>query len=189
MTFEKSQLDTWVKALKSGEVCAAPAEGVYGYVADPFNEDALDKLITLKQRDASKGLIVLIPNTEQLKHLCPRNLPTAAQIAIGAYWNELSVASRQLSVTLILPALKSLPEQLTGGKGTIAVRCPSAPYMREYLEAFNGPLVSTSLNISGEPPATTASQIPPGIPALTLPGPLHGTPSRIFDPLQNIWLR
>ncbi len=183
--FEKPQLDSWVKALKAGEVCAAPAEGVYGYVADPFNEDALDKLIALKQRDASKGLIVLIPNTEQLKHLCPRNLPTAAQIAITAYWNTTVTQP----TTLILPALKTLPIQLTGGKGTIAVRCPSVPYMREYLEAFNGPLVSTSLNISGEPPAVSASQIPAGIPALTLPEALHGIPSRIFDPLQNTWLR
>ncbi|HEX2859435.1 MAG TPA: L-threonylcarbamoyladenylate synthase [Alphaproteobacteria bacterium] len=181
----ENQLQPWLKALKSGQVAAAPAEGVYGYVADPFDGGALEKLLALKQRSPSKGLIVLIPNLENLNHLCPRNLPVAAQIAVSAYWG----GAQSSPVTLILPALKSLPETLTGGKGTVAVRCPAMPYMQEYLQAWGGPLVSTSLNISGEAPATSASQVPQGIAALTLPQPLSGMPSRIFDTQTNSWLR
>ena len=186
----ENQLAPWLKALKSGEVAAAPAEGVYGYVADPFDDSALAKLLALKQRSASKGLIVLIPHLQNLNHLCPRTLPVAAQIAVQAYWGGAQTARIEMApVTLILPALKSLPDMLTGGKGTVAVRCPATPYMQEYLAAFGGPLVSTSLNVSGEAPATGASQIPAGIPALTLEQPLSGQPSRIFDPQANSWLR
>ena len=185
MMFEKSQLENWVKALKNGEVAAAPAEGVYGYVADPFDETALAKLMALKQRNPGKGLIVLVPNVENLKYVCPRNLPTVAQIAVGAYCPCPQFAP----VTLLLPALKNLSPLLTGGGESIAVRCPGTPYMQEYLTAWGGPLVSTSLNVSGEAPAVEASQIPSGVPALTLAEPLNGKPSKIFDPLANNWLR
>lgn len=181
----ENQLQPWLKALKSGEVAAAPAEGVYGYVADPFDDSALRNLLALKQRDAGKGLIVLVPNVANLNYICPRHLPPAAQIAIGAYMP----CPADRPVTLILPALKTLSALLTGGNATVAVRCPGTPYMQAYLQAWGGPLVSTSLNTSGEAPAVSAAQIPQDIPALTLPQNLSGTSSRIYSPLANAWLR
>jgi len=61
--------------------------------------------------------------------------------------------------------------------------------MQDYLKAAGQPVVSTSLNMSGEPPATTRDEVPADIAALTLPQPLSGTPSRIFNPVGGIWLR
>jgi L-threonylcarbamoyladenylate synthase len=179
------QLKTWLAALKAGEVAAAPAEGVYGYVADPFDAAALAKVMALKARDPGKGLIVLIRSADELPLLCPRRLPAAVQIAVGASWP----CPPERPVTLVLPARKGLPELLTGGRGTVAVRCPATPYMREYLEAWKGPLVSTSLNLSGEPPVTEGAAISPGVAALTLSRPLSGCVSRVFDPVANTWLR
>jgi L-threonylcarbamoyladenylate synthase len=177
-----AQLAPWLAALKAGEVAAAPAEGVYGYVADPFNPKALQKLIQLKQRDPAKGFIVLIDQLAQLQQLCPQPLPPYAAAATRSHWPYPPV-------TLILPALPTLPPLLTGGTTTIAVRYPAVDYMLEYLAAFGGPLVSTSLNISGEPPAIQASQIAADVPALTLAEPLSGRPSRIYDPEKSLWLR
>lgn len=178
-----AQLAPWLAALKAGGVVAAPAEGLYGYCADPFNPAALRALMEIKQRDPSKGLIVLISAVEQLGRLCPP-LTEAQQIAIATHWQP-----GQPPTTLILPALATLTPLLTGGHATIAVRLPQNPYMQEYLAAAQTPLVSTSANLSGQPAATTAAQLAPEVPALTLPQPLSGTPSRIFNPQTGHWLR
>ena len=181
--WSQTDLTRWREALRRGEVCAAPAEGVYGYVADPFNLAALQQVLETKNRAPTKGYIVLIGNLAQLEQLCPP-LPEACQAAIATYWKE-----GQPPTTLVFPALSTLPQLLTGGLATIAVRLPQVAYMQEYLAAAGQPIVSTSLNTSGEPPATRAEEVPIGIPALTLPQPLSGTPSRIFNPQENRWLR
>lgn len=181
--WSQANLATWAAALRAGQVCAAPAEGVYGYVADPLNPAALETILQVKNRAPTKGCIVLIQNISQLEQLCPA-LPPACTEAIGTYWQP-----GQPPTTLILPALPTLPPLLTGGLPTIAVRLPQLAYMQAYLHAAGQPIVSTSLNLSGQPPATRAEDVPTDIPALTLPHPLSGTPSRIFNPLENIWLR
>lgn len=177
-----THLEPWLNALKNGEIAAAPAEGMYGYVADPFNPQALQKVYEAKQRNASKGFIVLISSLKQLEKLTPHPLEEPFKSAIRTKWPYPPV-------TLVLPALPSLPPQLTGGLTTLAIRYPHKDYMLEYLDAFGGPLVSTSLNISGQPPATRADQIPASLPALTLPKPLSGKPSRIYNPATDTWLR
>lgn len=181
--FSASQLQPWLAALRTGHIAAAPAEGVYGYVADPFNPAALELLLAAKQRSAEKGFILLIQSVSQLEQLCP-TLTERDLAAIDVCWQPF-----QPPITLILPALATLPPLLTGNRPTIAVRLAKAPYMQQYLQAAATPLVSTSLNISGEPAAISASQIPAGIPALTLPHKLSGVPSRIFNPHTNQWLR
>lgn len=181
--FTAAQLTAFTAALNAGTLCAAPAEGVYGYVANPFNEAALQAIYTAKIRSLNKGFIVLIQNLNQLPLFCPL-LPDSALEAIQTHWQP-----GQPATTIVLPALPTLPHLITGGLPTVAIRLPQAVYMQEYLAAAATPLVSTSLNISGEPPATQSSQISPNITALTLPEPLSGTPSRIFNPLENKWLR
>ncbi|MBI1308274.1 MAG: hypothetical protein GC129_00250 [Proteobacteria bacterium] len=177
-----AQLEPWLQTLRAGGVAAAPAEGVYGYMADPFNPAALQSIVNLKQRSPAKGLIVLISNFAQLQKLCPHPLPPAYESATRTMWPYPPV-------TLLLPALPSLPPLLTGNRPTIAVRYPAADYMLQYLDAFGGPLVSTSLNLSGQPAATQPSQIPTHVPALTLPKTLSGKSSRIYDPQKSLWLR
>lgn len=177
-------MPAWCAALKRGDIVAAPAEGVYGYCCDPFNTAALERLMTAKQRSPNKGLIVLVNDTAQLERLCPLPFTASEQEAIATLWD-----STQPPTTLILPALPSLSPLLTGGRDTLAIRRPNSPYMQEYLAAWGHPLVSTSFNLSGEAPATEAAQIPADIPALTLPKPLSGTPSRIYSPATRTWLR
>ena len=181
--WKENQLTPWLAALQRGDIAAAPAEGVYGYVANPFNPAALERLLEAKRRSANKGFILLVQSVSQLSQLCPE-LPERDLAAIDVCWQSF-----QPPITLILPALSTLNPLLKGEHGTVAVRLPQKPYMQEYLQAAGTPLVSTSLNISGEPPATSTAQIPQSIPSLTLPYKLSGTPSRIFNPLENKWLR
>lgn len=182
MTWSPAQLTPWLETLHNGCIAAAPAEGMYGYVADPFNPQALAKIIEAKQRNAAKGLIVLVSSLKQLESLTPHPLQEPYKSAMRQHWPYPPV-------TLLIPALPTLPPLLTGGQPTLAVRYPHKDYMLEYLDAFGGPLVSTSLNLSGQAPATRAEQIPTDIPALTLAKPLNGRPSRIYNPLEDTWLR
>jgi L-threonylcarbamoyladenylate synthase len=177
------RLRSWLTALQAGEVVVAPAEGVYGYCCDPFSEAALFKLMDLKQRSPQKGLIVLVQRERQLREVCAP-LGHAEREAIATYW-----AKGQPPTTLVLPAKYALSPLLTGGRDTLAIRRPRVGYMREYLAAWGRPLVSTSLNKSGEAPATEASAIPARVVALTLPVPLSGIPSRIYDCAERRWVR
>ena len=103
---------------------------------------------------------------------------------MATYWAE-----GQPPTTLILPAKQMLSPLLTGNRGTLAIRRVRVDYMLEYLAAWDRPLVSTSLNKSDEAPAIEAAAIPPGVVALTLPTPLSGTPSRIYDCARTRWVR
>jgi len=181
--FTDQQLDVWTAALRRGDIAAAPAEGVYGYCADPFSPRALQALLALKKRDSAKGFIVLVAEVSWLEKLCPP-LPEECRRAVAEHWQP-----GRPPTTLILPAAAGLPPALTGAFPTLAVRLPQPVYMKEYLQDWGGPLVSTSLNESGQPPATHAGQIPAGIPALTLENELSGLPSRIYNPLSGEWLR
>ncbi len=168
----KCELNTFVENLEAGEVVAAPAEGVYGYCVDPFNEKALQKLVKLKGRTPSKGFITLISNIEQLAELTS-GLSKSDCALIREYWPG--------QVTLIFPAANNLPHLLTGGEKTIAVRLPQKDYMQEYLHRWGRPLVSTSANISGEAPATRAAEVLADIYILPNPSPLDGSTSVLVD--------
>lgn len=192
MYWPDKHLYQWATHLKEGGIGIAPAEGQYGYVADPFNPQALEALINIKKRSPKKGLIVLAADKSELKHICPP-LSLKEKEAIKKYWWGAIPPT-----TLILPAKETLSTAaLTGGRQTIAIRRPFVPYMQTYLAAWktlsgHGLLVSTSCNLSGEAPAISAQTLPEnqeGIVNLTLKGDLSGEPSRIFDVNHNKFLR
>ena len=172
MSYTKDQLKTFCNILKKGGAVAAPAEGVYGYCCDPFNEKALEEIIALKQRAPEKGFVVLIGDLKQLKKLTPPLSPAQKQM-IKEHWPG--------QVTLVFPVKEGLPELLTGGFETIAVRYPAKEYMHEYLAAWGKPLVSTSANISGKPPVFEQHNLPDGVYSLPAPQKLQGGVSKLLD--------
>lgn len=188
--WKPDQLTPWLDALERGHIAAAAAEGVYGYVADALDDNALNRLLETKKRESSKGLIVLIPELESLKYLTPLPLDALTEIATQLHWGPAA----EHPTTLLLPAKPGLSPLLTGGQPTIAVRLPQVAYMQHYLQAWketstHGLLVSSSLNESGQSPVVKAEDISAETPALTLDNPLSGTPSRIFNPATATWLR
>ena len=183
--WKENELSTWCQTLKNGEITAAPAEGVYGYCADPFNKEALTKLNEIKKRNQKKGFIILLPNTTHLKKITT-NLSQNAQNAINKYWNN---PQNTEAITILLPASSTINQLITGNFSTIAVRIPKTAYMQEYMKVWGGPLISTSLNTSGKQPATNAKNIPQNITSLLLEKDLIGQPSKIYNPEKNEWLR
>lgn len=126
--------------IKSGGVVAFPTETYYGLAVDPFNETALAKLYRLKQRKASKPLLTLIAERNDLTLLASR-VPKAF-LPLIALWPS--------PLTLVFPGLESLPSQLTGGTATIGVRISSHPIATALIHACGFPLTATSANISGQ---------------------------------------
>lgn len=133
-----------------GGVIAYPTEAVYGIGCLPLNQDALDRIIAIKRRDAGKGLIVVAADIAQVARLAAIPGGESGE-RIRAVWPG--------PVTWILPARPDLPPLLTGGRQTIAVRVSDHPIVRRLCLRTGSALVSTSANFSGRRPAKTALEV------------------------------
>jgi L-threonylcarbamoyladenylate synthase len=179
------QTDQAARCIMTGGVIAYPTEAVYGIGCLPFDEDALDRIIALKRRDAGKGLIVVAATIEQLEPLAELPQGETGQ-ALRASWPG--------PVTWIVPARPRLPGQLTGGRATIAVRISGHPIVRRLCRRTGSALVSTSANRSGRAPARTALAVRRALGRdldLILAGPLGdaASPTEIRDAASGKILR
>lgn len=130
-----------------GLVFAYPTEAVYGLGCDPANENAVTRLLEIKQRPVSKGLILIASDFSQVQsYLKPLN---SNQIAF----------TQASETTYIYPVSHDAPKWLTGEFDSLAVRITKHPLVRELCELLNSALVSTSANLTGEEPAKTASEV------------------------------
>ena len=133
------------RVLKAGGIVLHATEGVWGLACDPFNGEAVSRVLLLKGRSVAKGLI-LVGGTpghfaEELDTLEPR-----ARLQVENSWPG--------AVTWVLTSNR-FPKWISGGRETVAVRVCGHPQVRELCHRFGGPLVSTSANPSGRPPATS----------------------------------
>lgn len=134
-------LDRAASALRDGGLVVHATEGVWGFACDPHNAQALSALISLKGRDAAKGLLLIAARADMF----------AAELAAHrADLRERVRASWPGPHTWVLPNL-NYPSLVTGGRDTIACRVPGHEQARALSAAFGGPLVSTSANLSGAP--------------------------------------
>lgn len=136
-----------VRRLEAGGVIAYPTETVFGLGCDPFNAAAVLRVLDLKQRNIDQGLILIASDFAQLE---PLLLPLSATVRnrILKTWPG--------PLTWTLPCLPETPVWLRGSHWSLAVRLTSHPLARTLCEFWNGPLVSTSANRHGKPPATSA---------------------------------
>lgn len=141
-----------VNALNQGGIIAYPTEGVFGLGCDPDNEQAITRLLALKQRSASKGLILIAGNYSQLlPYVDDLAIPQDKRYAVMSRWPG--------AITQIVPANNNISPLLTGGFATIAVRVTEHPDVVAICKAFNKPIVSTSANLSGQTAAITWQQV------------------------------
>lgn len=170
------------EALLEG-VIAYPTEAVFGLGCDPTNEQAIERILTLKKRPADKGLILIAADYSQL-------LPYVDDQAIGQDKRFTVFSHWPGPVTLVLPARASVSKLLTGGRDTIAVRVTDFEPARELCRKLGTALVSTSANPAGEEPARTAEQVRNYFADQLnwiFDAPTGGatSPSRIIDPLSK----
>lgn len=128
--------------LQCGSVIAYPTEAMYGLGCDPFNQQAVETILTLKHRQRRQGMILLIANWEQLFPLID-HIPEAALAAVRASWPG--------PVTWLFPKSLLIPEWISGEHNSVAIRMSAHPLVQQL--CAHHPIVSTSANISGQEPA------------------------------------
>jgi L-threonylcarbamoyladenylate synthase len=141
-------------ALQTGGVIAYPTEAVWGLGCDPRDEDAVLRLLAIKQRDVDKGLILIASHLEQLRpFLDLAAVPAENLAAVLATWPGPH--------TWVMPASAAAPSWITGAHDGIAVRISAHPLVIELCNAYGGALVSTSANRAGQPTAFTREMLDP----------------------------
>jgi len=139
-----------VRRIRSGGVVAYPTEAVYGLGCDPDNGRAVQRLLMLKRRPLHKGLILIAADFAQL-------CPYLGQLTTGRLDEVLHTWPGP--ATWLVPAAPGTPDWLTGGRDSLAVRVTAHPPARALCLAWGSPLVSTSANPTGRPPARSALQV------------------------------
>jgi L-threonylcarbamoyladenylate synthase len=137
------QLERALGALTEGGVVAAATETFFGLLADARRPAAIDRVFSLKGRDAAKGVALVLPNREAWAELVLEIPPLAARLA-DAFWPG--------PLTIALPARPGLDARLQLD-GTVAVRWPGPSAATDLVAAFGAPVTATSANPAGRPPA------------------------------------
>lgn len=138
-----------VQILHAGGIIAYPTEAVFGLGCDPFNQEAVQKILRLKHRAMEKGLILIISTWEQAQNLVA---PIKPEILAKVF-------APQPPTTWIFPTIPAVPIWIAGKHNSVAVRITKHPIAKALCDAYGGAIVSTSANIEGEKPARTAAEV------------------------------
>ena len=139
-----------IKLLRGGDVVALPTETVYGLAADALNPGAVAKIFEAKERPRFDPLIVHLPNRGALDEFAIVESPVASQL-IEKFWPG--------PFTIILRKRDVVPDIVTAGLETVAVRMSVHPVFREIVSVLNRPLAAPSANRFGRVSPTTAQHV------------------------------
>jgi tRNA threonylcarbamoyl adenosine modification protein (Sua5/YciO/YrdC/YwlC family) len=169
-----SALQPLVEALDAGGVVGVPTDTVYGIACRPDDAAALARVYTVKRRPPEMAVGLLAASAEQLGPLV--TMPATARRLAAVFWPG--------GLSLVLPATLGSGLAVPRPRGTLMVRVPGHPLLRELLRR-TGPLAVTSANRHGEPACTTAAEVAGclagELDALLDGGPGDGRGSTIID--------
>lgn len=148
--FQRASIERAVALLKAGDVVAFPTETVYGLGADALNGIAVAKIFEMKKRPRFDPLIIHIGQKEWLSSFT-RDVPPQAQILIDRFWPG--------PLTIILEKQPTIPDIVTAGLQTVAVRMPSHPVALNLINAFGKPIAAPSANPFGYMSATKTAHV------------------------------
>ena len=166
-----------VRALHGGGIVAFPTETFYGLAVDPRSVRAVAKLFALKQRAPDQPIPLIAADDRQVAGQVGTMTALASRLASKGWPGPL---------TLIIPAASGLCPDVHLSTGRVAVRVPGDSVARALAECAGHAVTSTSANVSGQPPASTAEEVAAafgdGIDVLIDAGPTSGgLPSTIVD--------
>jgi L-threonylcarbamoyladenylate synthase len=142
-----SAIQAAASVLRKGGLAAIPTETVYGLAANALDPKAVAKIFQVKNRPADNPLIVHIAELDQLPSLA-RNIPQAAYDLADAFWPG--------PLTMILPKQDCIPDIVSAGLDTVAIRFPSHPVASAVIRESGLPIAAPSANLSGSPSPTNA---------------------------------
>jgi L-threonylcarbamoyladenylate synthase len=138
------------EVLKAGGLVAFPTDTVYGVGADAFQARAVERIYEVKGRPLAKAIPLLIDNAENL-HMVAEHIPEVAWALAKRFWPG--------ALTVVLHRKPEVPDIVTGGGATVAVRLPDHSFAWGLIRAAGGVLAATSANLSGCPDPTTAGEV------------------------------
>jgi L-threonylcarbamoyladenylate synthase len=136
--------------IKRGGLAAFPTETVYGLGADGLNSEAVGRIFTAKGRPADNPLILHIESADKLSD-CARDIPDAAHRLARAFWPG--------PLTMVLKKRRHIPDTVTAGLDTVAVRCPGNAIALSLIKAAERPIAAPSANTSGRVSPTSAAHV------------------------------
>jgi L-threonylcarbamoyladenylate synthase len=136
--------------LRSGGLVVFPTETVFGLGADATNPQTVAKIFEAKGRPSDNPLIVHLASTDQLPQVV-RAIPEPARRLMDAFWPG--------PLTLVLPKNLAVPQAVTAGLDSVAVRIPNHPLALELLRLAERPIAAPSANRSGRPSGTRLAEI------------------------------
>ncbi len=137
MVLISTDISKAIELLTAGELVAIPTETVYGLAGNIYNEHAIRKIFETKQRPLLNPLIVHVHSVQQLENLVAE-FPEKAKLLAEAFWPG--------PMTLLLKKKAIVPDLITAGKETVAVRIPNHPVALKLLESIPFPLAAPSAN-------------------------------------------
>ena len=166
-----------VGALEAGEVAALPTETFYGLAVDCCNAEAMLALNRLKRKDEDEPLLLMMEGPGQVAQVADSVPPKFEELA-QLFWPG--------PLTLVISASPRLPAEVSGGRGTVAVRVPGLALPRHMARALGRPITGVSANLHGQRPCRTAADVagifPEGVAVILDGGPTQGgAPSTIVD--------
>jgi L-threonylcarbamoyladenylate synthase len=138
------------EVLRAGGLIAFPTDTVYGVGAHAWQATAVEQLYVAKQRPRDKAIPLLIASVDALSQVAV-DVPEAAYRLARRYWPG--------ALTLVLRRSPRVPDAVTSGQETVAVRAPDHPVTQALISALDAPLAATSANLSGRPAPDTAQGV------------------------------
>jgi len=179
----KQDLDKATQIIRAGGIVAHATEGVWGLACRPDLDSAIEKILKIKGRDDGKGFLLLGSNVEHFMGHISQLEPALVTRVIESWPGH---------TTWVLPNT-GFSKLVTGGRSTVACRVPDHNQARELCGKYGGPIISTSLNRSGQAPIISYEKAIAefsGEVDFILPGQISGYdgPSAIFG-LDGVRLR
>lgn len=146
---DPAAFDAAVRALAGGAVVAFPTESVYGLGVDARSPAAIERLVAVRGREATKPILVLVRDLAMAATVAA-SVPPAARRLAARFWPG--------ALTLVLPARAGVPAAITAGTGTVGVRQSTHPIAAALVDGLGGPVTAPSANPPGAAPAHTAAE-------------------------------
>lgn len=150
-SYQTEDLQSALRTLRQGGIILYPTDTVWGIGCDATNAEAVARIYTLKRRQDSKAMLVLLDEPGKLQNYM-RRVPDTA-------WMLLEANEGQRPMTIIYPAAKNLATNLLAEDGSVGIRITEDAFSKALCKQLRRPIVSTSANFSGEPAARLFSEI------------------------------
>lgn len=143
-------IDFYISEMTAGKIFIYPTDTLFGVGCDATNEAAVEKIFNIKQRQANKSLLFIVPSLQWIADNCTLNLSAKKEMLTKLPW--------PYSFIVKLKNTSAIADNVSSHGDSVWIRIPSG-WFNQIVAYFGKPFISTSVNISGQPAAVYISDI------------------------------